>query len=182
VIEMYLVVIVAFLAGIMILFRWRVSEFKGEEPFDSYLNQLKDNGTLLENVFLENQTIVRYLYISKAGLYNIYYNPEVLGRIYGDDEETTWKQVLEHRKLPIPNPVRLMEKQHREFERVFNELEVDVPIHEMICLSKRATPKLTISVPVVFLDDIVDMVNVKEEVLSIDEVNRLVTYFESINK
>lgn len=178
---MYLIIVIAFLAGIILLFRWRVSEFKGEEAFDVYLEKLKANGHLFEEVLLENQTMVRYLFVSAQGVFNIFYNPEVLGRIYGDDEETTWKMVMEHRKLPVPNPVRLMEKQRREFEKLGESLNCNLPLYEVVCLSKRANSKLTISVPIVYLEELVDWVAGKESVLTEEEVNGVIEYFETLD-
>lgn len=178
---MYLLIVIAFLVGLILLFRWRVSEFKGEEAFDVYLEKLKASGYLFEEVLLDNQTMVRYLFVSCQGVFNIFYNPEVLGRIYGDDEESTWKMVMEHRKLPIPNPVRLMEKQRREFEKLGESLNCDLPLYEVVCLSKRANSKLTISVPIVNLEGLVEWVESKERVLTDEEVNGVVKYFETLD-
>lgn len=175
-------VMIAFLAAIMFLFLKRVNEFKGEAPFDTYLETISKKGNLFKDVFLENQTMVNYLYISRQGLFNIYYDAELLGRIYGDDEESTWKQVLEHRKLPVPNPVRLLEKQHREFEKIATDLEIEFPIYECICLSKRAVAKLTISTPIVLLDELVGFVKEKEDVLTDEEVKTLIALIEKIKE
>lgn len=170
---MYIVFIVGFLVGIIFLFRMRVNEFKGEHAFETYLEELAKDGEIFQDVFLDNQTIAKYVYISTKGIFNIYYNAEMLGRIYGDDEESTWKQVMEHRKLPIPNPVRLMEKQRREFEEISCVLGKQVAIHDLICISKRAIPKLTISIEVCSLEETVSRVQAKEDTITADEVTLL---------
>lgn len=179
---MYVVIGIGFLVGIMLLFKWRLNEFKGEEAFEVYLETLKLEGHLFENIMLDNQTMARYLYVTNQGIFNLYYNPEVLGRIYGDDEESTWNQVLEHRKLPIPNPVRLMEKQRYEFEKIGDRLGCIIPVYEYICLSKRAVSKLNISIPIVALDDLVEVVRAKENLLSDGEVREVVKWLRDLSE
>lgn len=179
---MYVVFIVGFLVGIIFLFRMRVNEFKGERPFDTYMDELSEEGEVFKDLFLENQTMAKYVFISSKGIFNIYFSPEILGRIYGDDEESTWTQVMEHRKLPIPNPVRLMEKQRREFEKISSVVGKQVPIHELICISKRAVAKLTISIEICNLDALVEVVLSKEDVLTNEEIKLLSEHFHSMNE
>jgi len=178
---MYIVVGFAFLAGIMFLFKMRVDEFKGEEAFSVYLKRLAEDGYLIENLILENQTRVPYLFLSKAGLFNIYYNPELLGRLYGDEEETTWTQVMEVRKIPVVNPVRIMEKQRSAWSELNDVIGKELPVYELICLSKRATPKLNISVPIVSLERLVEEVESKEACLTSEEVEQLVEKIKTID-
>ncbi|MBN2897669.1 MAG: NERD domain-containing protein [Clostridia bacterium] len=170
---MHLVIFLIFLAGIFFLFRWRVGQFKGEEPFEAYLEQLMAHGSVIEDVMLDNQTLAPYLFVSTRGIFNIYYNSEILGRVYGDEEDVSWYQVLEHRKLSMPNPVRRMEKQRREFEKIGEYLEMEIPVYEVICLSKRAVAKLNIGVPIVPLKEFVAYVIDKPSVLSAEAVEKI---------
>lgn len=177
---MYVLTIMAFLVGIILLFQWRVNQFKDEKPFEFYLEKLRVTGCVFEEVLLDNQTMVSYLFVSSKGIVNIFYNPELLGRIYGDDEDPTWKVVMEHRKHPLQNPLRLMKKQRIEFEKLREKLKVELPIYEVICLSKRATSKLTISVPVVSLEELVDWVEAKEALLTDEALKSLVECIKTL--
>ncbi len=179
---MYIVFIIGFLVGIIFLFQMRVNEFKGEKAVEFYIEELSKHGEIFENIFLENQTVAKYIFVSTKGIFNIYYNPEILGRIYGDEEESTWKQVMEHRKLPIPNPVRLMEKQRKVLEEICRIEDKQLAIYDLICLSKRAVAKLTISTEVCTLEELLDVVLSKGDSLSIDEVKLLSERFKMMNE
>jgi len=171
---MYLAIGVIFLVVLIVLFKWRVSEFVGEEMFDAYLKQLASRGKVFENVVFDNQTMAPYLFVSKQGIFNIYYNPELTGRLYGRDDDVSWSHVMGHRKINFLNPVKTMASQRQEIEKIGNLLEKDMPIYEVMCFSKRLVLKINTSREVVYLKDFVAMINSKEDVLSESDVKHII--------
>jgi hypothetical protein len=171
---MYLVLGIIFLVVLVLLFKWRVSEFVGEEMFEAYLKQLASRGEVLENVVFDNQTMAPYLFVSKQGIFNIYYNPELTGRLYGRDDDVSWSHVMGHRKMNFLNPVKTMASQRQEINKISDLLEREIPIYEVLCFSKRLVLKINTSREVVYLKDFVTMVNSQEDVLSESDVKQLI--------
>lgn len=171
---MYLALGILFLVVIILLFRWRVSEFIGEETFESYMKQLSNQGNVLEDLILDNQTIAPYVFISKQGIFNIYYNPELTGRLYGRDTDATWSHVMGHRKMNFPNPVRTIEDQHEAFNKIADHLDVAIPVYDLLCFSKRVVLKINTLKEVVYLKDFVKTIEQKPEVLTDHQVDNLI--------
>lgn len=176
---MYLALGILFLIVIILLFRWRVSEFIGEESFESYLKQLSNMGTVLEDLVLDNQTTVPYVFISKQGIFNIYYNPELTGRLYGRDTDATWSHVMGHRKMNFPNPIRSIEGQRDELNKISASLDVTIPVYDVLCFSKRVVLKINTLKEVVYLKDFVKAIEQKPEVLKDYQLNDLMNRINS---